>query len=206
MVRTHTKPLIRPDRWTDLDVEVDAMRRVSALDPEHLDPVLTAYVEDGSDETKQSFVYDLQEPFRWTADVTVMEAFESKVLDLPVSTSQAMTTGIASKRKRNSDSSICYVNDSIRVRYKGRALKWDTAIEQKTVELGRCLAGQNNELDFSEPSPNPSGTDERELRRRILGISQKEALRLGIGKSTLHYLRKRARSDRSFQTHDRVRR
>jgi hypothetical protein len=27
-------------------------------------------------------VYDLQEPFRWIADVTVMEAFESEVLDL----------------------------------------------------------------------------------------------------------------------------
>jgi CRISPR/Cas system-associated endonuclease Cas1 len=28
-------------------------------------------------------VYDLQEPFRWIADVAVMEAFESGVLDLP---------------------------------------------------------------------------------------------------------------------------
>jgi len=28
-------------------------------------------------------VYDLQEPFRWIADVTVMEAFESRMLDLP---------------------------------------------------------------------------------------------------------------------------
>jgi CRISPR/Cas system-associated endonuclease Cas1 len=34
-------------------------------------------------QTKQSLVYDLQEPFRWIADVAVMEAFESGVLDLP---------------------------------------------------------------------------------------------------------------------------
>ena len=33
-------------------------------------------------QTKQSLVYDLQEPFRWLADVTVLEAFESGVLDL----------------------------------------------------------------------------------------------------------------------------
>ena len=34
-------------------------------------------------QTKQSLVYDLQEPFRWIADVAVMGAFESGVLDLP---------------------------------------------------------------------------------------------------------------------------
>ena len=34
-------------------------------------------------QTKQSLVYDLQEPFRWIADMAVMEVFESGVLDLP---------------------------------------------------------------------------------------------------------------------------
>jgi len=33
-------------------------------------------------QTKQSLVYDLQEPFRWIADVAVMDAFESCLLDL----------------------------------------------------------------------------------------------------------------------------
>jgi len=28
-------------------------------------------------------VHDLQEPFRWIPDVAVMDAFESRVLDLP---------------------------------------------------------------------------------------------------------------------------
>ena len=37
------------------------------------------------------------------------------------------------------------------VRYKERALKWDTVIEQKTIELGRYLVGLTNKLDFSEP-------------------------------------------------------
>jgi CRISPR-associated protein Cas1 len=37
-----------------------------------------------SHQTKQSLVYELQEPFRWIADVTVTDAFESGVLDLPV--------------------------------------------------------------------------------------------------------------------------
>jgi len=84
------------------------------------------------------------------------------------------------------------------VRYKGRALKWDTVIEQKTVELSRYLGGRTVGLDFSEPSPNLRMSDDKYLRRHILDLSQSEVQRLGIGKSTLHYLRKRARSDHSF--------
>jgi hypothetical protein len=39
------------------------------------------------------------------------------------------------------------------VRYKGRAFKWDTVIEQKIAELSRCLVGRSVKLDFSEPAP-----------------------------------------------------
>ncbi|MGB9023481.1 MAG: hypothetical protein WCC94_08615 [Candidatus Bathyarchaeia archaeon] len=40
-------------------------------------------------------------------------------------------------------------------------------------------------------TPTLQRVDGNELRRRILGLSQSEAQRFGIGKSTLHYLRKR---------------
>jgi hypothetical protein len=37
----------------------------------------------GSDyQTKQSLAYDLQEPFRWLAGLSVIQAFESSTLDL----------------------------------------------------------------------------------------------------------------------------
>jgi hypothetical protein len=68
-------------------------------------------------------------------------------------------------------------------------LKGDTVIEQKTVELGRYLIGGNRRLDLSEPSPSLSRIDNREVRKRILSLKQQEARRLGIGRSTLHYLR-----------------
>jgi hypothetical protein len=78
------------------------------------------------------------------------------------------------------------------VRYRERALKWDTVVEQKTVELGRYFAGPVARLDFTEPSAELSRTDSRELRRRILGLSQRDAAKFGIGRSTLRYLRKNA--------------
>jgi hypothetical protein len=84
------------------------------------------------------------------------------------------------------------------VRYRDRVLKWDTAIEQKTAELGCYLVGRTVGLDFSEPSPRLKRTDDQELRRRILSLTQQEAQRLGIGKSTLHYLGRNATNQHSF--------
>lgn len=150
-------------------------------------------------QTKESLVYDLQEPFRWIADVAVMEAFESGVLDLP----DFYFTGDDYRYRFEAEAKERFL-DLLRrqfnsgVRYKGRALKWDTVIEQKTTELGRHLMGGNGRLDFSEPSPNLRTQDDKYVRKRILGLSQPEARRLGIGKGTLHYLRNKARGERSF--------
>jgi CRISPR-associated protein Cas1 len=91
------------------------------------------------------------------------------------------------------------------VRYKGRAFKWDTVIEQKTSELGRYLVGRTSGLDFPEPSPALRRADSEELRRRILSLSQSEARNLGIAKSTLHCLRTNARSGHSFRVYRSVR-
>ncbi len=76
-----------------------------------------------------SFLGDLQEPFRWIADVTVMEAFESGVLDLP----DFYFTGDDYRYRFELEAKQRFL-DLIRqrfntaVRYKGRSLKWDTAI------------------------------------------------------------------------------
>jgi CRISPR-associated protein Cas1 len=41
------------------------------------------FLHDFSDyQTKQSLVYDLQEPFRWLSDISVIHAFESEALQL----------------------------------------------------------------------------------------------------------------------------
>jgi len=139
-----------------------------------------------------SFLGDLQEPFRWIADVTVMDAFESGALDLP----DFYFTGDDYRYRFEPEAKQRFL-DLLRerfnsgARYKGRVLKWDTVIEQKAVEFGRFLVGRIGRLDFSEPSPTMRRTDDVDLRRRILSLSQSEAKGLGIGKSTLHYLRKR---------------
>jgi len=157
-------------------------------------------------QTKQSLVYDLQEPFRWIADVAVMEAFELGVLDLP----DFYFTGDDYRYRFEPEAkqrflSLLRERFNSGVRYKDRVLKWDTVIEQKAVEFGRFLAGRIGRLDFSEPSPTLRRTDDVDLRRRILSLSQSEAKGLGIAKSTLHYIHKRAKTNRSIQTYGRLR-
>jgi CRISPR-associated protein Cas1 len=178
----------------------------AAINTVGLEPSVGFLHETSGYQTKQSLVYDLQEPFRWIADVEVMDAFESGVLDLP----DFYFTGDDYRYRFEPEAKERFL-DLLRerfnsaVRYKGRALKWDTVIEQKTVELVHYLAGRIGRLDFSEPSPNLRRVDDKYLRTQILGLSQSEARRLGIGKSTLHYLRKNARANRSLRLYQNVR-
>jgi CRISPR-associated protein Cas1 len=81
------------------------------------------------------------------------------------------------------------------VAYRGQRMRWDSVIQGKTSELGRYLTGRSRSLDFYEPAPNLERTDNRLIREKILSLTQTEAKKRGIGKSTLHYLRKNARKD-----------
>jgi hypothetical protein len=81
-------------------------------------------------------------------------------------------------------------------------LKWDTIIEQKANGLGCFLAGESSALDFNDPAPSLDRQDDREIRAKILALTSSEATKRGIGKSTLHYLRKKARDDQPFGVHE----
>ena len=56
-------------------------------------------------------------------------------------------------------------------------------------------------LDFSEPAPILERTDNQLMREKILSLTQSEARSRGIGKSTLHYLRKEIESEKPFRVY-----
>jgi CRISPR-associated protein Cas1 len=156
-------------------------------------------------QTKQSLVYDLQEPFRWIADVAVMDAFESGALDLP----DFYFTGDDYRYRFEPEAKERFLNllrerFNSGVTYKSREFKWDTIIEQKIGELARSLLDKSA-LDFGEPAPKLPIRGDRELRERILAMTSSHAKELGISKSTLHYLRKSARRSGGFRTYRKVR-
>lgn len=90
------------------------------------------------------------------------------------------------------------------VGYKGCVMKWDTVIQEKTAELARYLAGRSRRGDFAEPAPLLERIDNRTIRQMILSLTQSEARRRRIGKSTLHHLRKKAHDDSSFSIYRKV--
>jgi CRISPR-associated protein Cas1 len=173
-------------------LEGECRRAINAVG---LEPSVGFLHESSKYQTKQSLVYDLQEPFRWMADVAVVEAFESGVLDLH----DFYFTGDDYRYRFEAEAKRRFL-DLLRerfnagVKYNRRVLKWDTVIEQKVSELGRFLTGKSESLDFTRPFPNLQRSNERELRSKILELTCSEAKRHGIGKSTLHYLRKNARN------------
>jgi CRISPR-associated protein Cas1 len=164
-----------------------------AINSVGLEPSI-GFLHDVSDyQTKQSLVYDLQEPFRWLVDLSVVNAFESGALKLD----DFFFTGDDYRYRFEAEAKQRFI-DLIRERfnsgvgYGGRVLKWDTVIEQKTNELTRFLTGKRFTMDFVNPAPKLEGLDNRELRAGIQALTAAEARTLGIGKSTLHYLRKNA--------------
>lgn len=89
--------------------------------------------------------------------------------------------------------------------YKGRVLRLDTVIEQKSSGLDRFLVGKSSALDFAEPTPKLERHDDRHIRVKILALSSSQGKRLGIGKSTFHYLRKRVKRGLPIEVYGRTR-
>ena len=170
-----------------------------------LEPSVGFLHEFASYQTKQSLVYDLQEPFRWLVDLTVIQAFESGALKL----SDFYFSEQNYRLRFDMEAKGRYLNllreqFNAGIPYKGRTLKWDTVIEQKTSELARYLSGKNPELDFSEPAPTLQGKDNETIRTAILNLNSAEAKKLGIPKQTLCDLRKRARTEPSFRVYSKI--
>jgi CRISPR-associated protein Cas1 len=147
-------------------------------------------------------VYDLEEPFRWLIDISVIDALDSETLKL----SDFYFTGADYRYRFEPEAKQRFI-DLIRerfnsgVRYRGRVLRWDTIIEQRVNDLSRFYAGRSPKPDFMEPAPKVERQDNHELRAKILLLTALEAKRLGIAKSTLHYLRRNARSPHLFKVY-----
>jgi len=156
-------------------------------------------------QTKQSLVYDLQEPFRWIGDIATIQALESRLLDMKdfyfTGDDYRYHLDVEAKRRL-----LEFLKEKFNstVKCKGKIFKWDTVIQSKVQELGRFLLGKAQSLDFIEPSPDLARDDTLAMRQRMLELTQKEAQGLGISKNTLHYLRRNAKSEKSFRIYSKV--
>jgi CRISPR-associated protein Cas1 len=177
----------------------------TAVNSVGLEPALGFLHEPADYMTRESLVYDLEEPFRWLVDLAVIQSFETGRLDTDsfYFAEQDYSYHFQLDAKGRFLDALREQFHS-RVQYKTKPMRWDTVIREKAMELGRYLAKPSNELDFSEPTPVLQRADNQAVREAILTLTQNEAKERGIGKSTLHYLRKRARDEKSFTVYGKV--
>jgi len=148
-------------------------------------------------------VYDFQEPFRWLIDYTVLGMVESRAFGWD----DFYFTGDDYRMRFKPpllDRYLAVLREHFNsvghtVMYRGDCVKWDTLIGLKVQEFARYLVGKSDGFDLKSPAPVLDRSDTRDLRERILSLSASEARKLGLGKSTVHYLRKHARSHKSFR-------
>jgi CRISPR-associated protein Cas1 len=102
-------------------LEGECRRAINAVG---LEPSIGFLHESSKYQTNESLVYDLQKPFRWIADVTVLESFKSGLLDCRISTSVVTITKYRfgpEAKQRFLDLLRERFNSA--VRYRGRAFK-----------------------------------------------------------------------------------
>jgi len=155
-------------------------------------------------QTKYPLVYDLQEPFRWIIDTTVISCLEQEKFGrkdfFRMDNYVLRLTPEAVKRFLE----ILRPSFNSAILYKGKNYRWDTVIQSKTQELANLILGKAKQVNFAEPSPDLVKADGREARERILSLSNTEARKLDIRKNTLWYLKKRAREQKSLRIYSKV--
>jgi len=154
-------------------------------------------------------VYDFQEPFRWLIDYAVLQLVESKAFswddfyfsgdDYRMRFKPPLLDRYLSVLREHFNS-IGHT-----VLYRGDRVKWDTLVGLKVQEFARYLVGKSDRFDMKSPAPVLERSDSKELRERILSLSASEARKLGLGKSTVHYLKKHARNRKPFKIYKKVR-
>ena len=143
--------------------------------------------------------------FRWLVDLSVIQAFESKTLELH----DFYFTGDDYRYRFELEAKRRFINllreqFNSGVIYGGKRLMWDTVMLRKCQELAQYLLKKTRSVNFVNPEAILRRSDTRELRKKILAMSQSEAHKRGIGKSTLHYLRNHARELPSFRVYSKV--
>ena len=156
-------------------------------------------------QTKYPLVYDLQEPYRWLVDTTVISCLERRQFDKR--DFYRMDNYVLRLRSESGRKLVdaLRIKFNSNVRYKGRFYSWDTLIRLKAQELANYVLGKRTNLDFGEPKQTLDGTDSEAVRNRILSMTTADARKRGIRKNTMWYLRQRALTANDFNTYGKVR-
>jgi len=143
--------------------------------------------------SKLPLVYDLQEPFRWLVDLSVIEVLAGRRLDRQA---DFLTTENYHVRLR--PKAIGLLADRLSqnfnraVPFRGQRRTFDAISFETARNLARYLLGQSKRLDLDFPFGAFDGALDNEAAETISALTYADARRLGISKAGLFYMKRRA--------------
>ncbi|WP_406669951.1 CRISPR-associated endonuclease Cas1 [Methanolobus sp. ZRKC4] len=148
--------------------------------------------------SKSSLAYDLQEPFRFLVDLSVINLIESGKMENKdfIRTESYALRLKPSGAKKVTEEFNNWMNK--KVAYKKQSVMWSYALLLKARELVQYLVGKRKTIDFIKPAYTIERQDSEEIRKKIMSVSYSEWKKMGFSKGTLHYMKKNAEADKPF--------
>jgi CRISPR-associated protein Cas1 len=155
--------------------------------------------------SKDSLAYDLQEPFRFLVDLSVISLIESERMDNKdfIRAESYSLRLKPSGAKKITEEFNKWMNK--KTPYQKQSVMWSYALLLKTRELAQYLVEKRKSIDFSKPAYSIERQDSEEIRQKILSISYTQWENMGFSKGTLHYMKQNAKGDKPFTMNKHVR-
>lgn len=156
--------------------------------------------------SKFPLAYDLQEPFRWIVDLSVLEVIRDARLDRKADF--VVTENYHIRLRPKAAQAVLdrlSANMNRKVTVAGRSFAFETLVQELARRLCRYLTGTKGRLDLSYPfAVGESGHLASDLQDQLLGLTLAERKAAGIAKNTWHYIRKRAASGKPVRLYGKV--
>ena len=155
--------------------------------------------------SKLPVVYDLQEPFRWLVDLSVIETIAGRQLSRRgdfITTENYHTRlrpraiGLLSERLAE--------NFHRAVPFGGQQRTFDAILFETARKIARNLLGQSKTLDLNFPFGAFDGGLDREAAETISTLTYAEARKLGISKAGLWDMKRRAAEGKPVRLYGKV--
>ncbi|ABE51535.1 CRISPR-associated endonuclease Cas1 [Methanococcoides burtonii] len=155
--------------------------------------------------SKNSLAYDLQEPFRFIVDLTVMNLIEKGIMD---SKDFIRTESFSLRLRPTGARKVTEEFNSVmngKVEYRKKNSSWGSVLLLKARELSHHLVGKRKTIEFVKPVYINERDDTDLLRKTIIDMPYTEWKKMGFSKGTLNYMKQNANSEKPFTLNVHVR-
>ena len=155
--------------------------------------------------SKLPVVYDLQEPFRWLVDLSVIETIAGRQLDRKADflltenyrvRLRPRAIGLLAERLSE--------NFNRAVPFGGQRRTFDAILFETARKIARHLLGQSKQLDLNYPFGAFDGALDTQAAEMVSALTYAEARKLGISKAGLFYMKRRAAEGKPLRLYGKV--